>query len=170
MQAEIAPHADLVASYIDRLGTAEQRARLMPGIVAGTRILAIAMTEPSTGSDLSGIRTRAERNGEDWVLNGAKTYISNGILADCVLVAARTDPATPHGLGLFLVERGMEGFERGRNLAKMGLKSQDTAEQFFHDVRVPAANVLGDPAQGFRYLSRLAGGGHRLHGLRANRV
>jgi len=88
------------------------------------------------------------------VLNGAKTYISNGILADCVLVAARTDPDTPHGLGLFLVERGMEGFERGRNLAKMGLKSQDTAELFFHDVRVPAANVLGDPEQGFRYLSR----------------
>lgn len=147
-------HADLVAPYIDKLGTEEQRERLMPGVVAGTTILAVAMTEPSAGSDLAGMRTRAVRDGDDWILNGSKTYISNGILADCVLVAARTDPDASHSLGLFLLERGMEGFERGRHLAKMGMKSQDTAELFFNDVRVPAANVLGNPLEGFRYLSR----------------
>lgn len=147
-------HADLVAPYIDKLGTEEQRARLMPGIVAGTTILAVAMTEPSAGSDLAGMRTRAVRDGDAWVLNGSKTYISNGILADCVLVAARTDPDSSHALGLFLVERGMEGFQRGRNLEKMGMKSQDTSELFFSDVRIPAANVLGEPLDGFRYLSR----------------
>lgn len=147
-------HADLVAPYIDKLGTEEQRARLMPGVVSGETILAVAMTEPSAGSDLAGMRTRAVRDGDDWVLNGSKTYISNGILADCVLVAARTDPNSSHALGLFLVERGMEGFQRGRNLEKMGMKSQDTAELFFNDVRIPAANVLGEPLDGFRYLSR----------------
>jgi acyl-CoA dehydrogenase len=147
-------HSDLVAPYIAHLGSDEQKARLMPGIVSGETILAIAMTEPAAGSDLAGIRTRAEARGDHWRLNGVKTYISNGILADVVVVVARTDPAVPHALGLFLVERGMPGFERGRKLAKMGLKSQDTAELFFDDVRIPNANVLGDPTQGFRYLSR----------------
>jgi alkylation response protein AidB-like acyl-CoA dehydrogenase len=147
-------HSNLVAPYIDKLGSEEQRQRFMPGIVSGETILAVAMTEPSTGSDLAGMKTRAERQGDHWVLNGAKTYISNGILADLVLVAARTDPASRHGLGLFLVERGMAGFERGRRLAKMGLKSQDTAELFFTDVAIPAGNVLGDPVEGFRYLAR----------------
>lgn len=147
-------HNDLVAPYIAKLGTDEQKDRLMPGIVSGEKILAVAMTEPSTGSDLAGMRTSAVDKGDHWLLNGAKTYISNGLLADVVVVAARTDPNARHGLGLFLVERGMEGFERGRKLAKMGLKAQDTAELFFNDVKVPKANVLGDPASGFRYLAQ----------------
>ena len=147
-------HNDLVAPYIAKLGTDEQKDRWMPGIVSGEKILAVAMTEPSTGSDLAGIRTRAEDRGDHWLLSGTKTYISNGILSDLVVVAARTDPDVKHSLGLFVVERGMEGFERGRKLDKMGLKSQDTAELFFSDVKVPKANVLGDPAQGFGYLAR----------------
>ncbi len=147
-------HNDLVAPYIAELGTAAQQDRLMPGIVSGQTILAVAMTEPSTGSDLAGMRSTAVRHGDDWILNGAKTYISNGILGDVVVVAARTDPAKPHGISLFLVERGMPGFERGRQLAKMGLKSQDTAELFFNDVHVPAANLLGEAGQGFKYLAR----------------
>ena len=147
-------HNDLVAPYIAELGNDEQQARWMPGIVSGEKILAVAMTEPAAGSDLAGMKTRAEDKGDHWLLNGAKTYISNGILSDLVVVAARTDPESRHGLSLFVVERGMEGFERGRKLAKMGLKAQDTAELFFSDVKVPKANMLGEPGQGFRYLSR----------------
>ena len=147
-------HSDLVAPYFDKLGNDEQKMRWMPGIVSGRKILAVAMTEPSAGSDLAGIRTRAEDKGDHWLLNGAKTYISNGLLSDLIVVAARTDPDSRHGLGLFVVERGMEGFERGRKLAKMGLPSQDTAELFFNDVRVPKGNVLGDPREGFKYLAR----------------
>lgn len=147
-------HNDLVAPYIAKLGTEEQKDRWMPGIVSGETILAVAMTEPSTGSDLAGIRTRAEDMGDHWLLNGAKTYISNGILSDLIVVVARTDPESRHGLGLFVVERGMEGFERGRKLDKMGMKAQDTAELFFNDVKVPKSNVLGDPSQGFGYLAR----------------
>ncbi|GFE75728.1 acyl-CoA dehydrogenase family protein [Novosphingobium aerophilum] len=147
-------HNDLVAPYIAKLGTQEQKERWMPGIVSGETILAVAMTEPSTGSDLAGMRTSAVEHDDHWVLNGAKTYISNGILGDLVVVAARTDPASRHGLGLFVVERGFEGFERGRKLAKMGMKAQDTAELFFSDVKVPKQNVLGDPTQGFKYLAR----------------
>jgi len=148
-------HSNMVAPYIAKLGNDEQRDRLMPGIVSGETILAVAMTEPSTGSDLAGMRTSAVQRGDDWVLNGAKTYISNGILADIIVVAARTDPDNPHGVSLFIVERGMEGFERGRNLAKMGLKSQDTAELFFDDVLIPARNLIGQAGQGFRYLTGL---------------
>ena len=147
-------HNDLVAPYIAKLGTDEQKDRWMPGIVSGEKILAVAMTEPSTGSDLAGMKTRADDKGDHWLLNGAKTYISNGILSDLVIVAARTDPESRHGLSLLVVERGMEGFERGRKLAKMGLKAQDTAELFFTDVKVPKANMLGEPGQGFRYLAR----------------
>lgn len=147
-------HNDLVAPYIAKLGTEEQKDRWMPGIVSGENILAVAMTEPATGSDLAGIRTRAEDKGDHWLINGAKTYISNGILSDLVVVAARTDPESRHALGLFVVERGMGGFERGRKLDKMGMKAQDTAELFFNDVKVPKANVLGDPLQGFGYLTR----------------
>jgi alkylation response protein AidB-like acyl-CoA dehydrogenase len=147
-------HSNLVAPYIAKLGTEDQKARWMPGIVSGEKILAVAMTEPSTGSDLAGMKSRAEDKGDHWLLNGAKTYISNGILADLVVVAARTDPNSRHGLGLFVVERGMEGFERGRKLAKMGLKAQDTAELFFHDVKVPMDNLLGEAGQGFKYLAR----------------
>ena len=147
-------HNDLVAPYIAKLGNDEQKDRWMPGIVSGEKILAVAMTEPSTGSDLAGMKSRAVDMGDHWVLNGSKTYISNGILADVVVVAARTDPNSKHGIGLFLVERGMEGFERGRKLKKMGLKAQDTAELFFNDVKVPKTNVLGDPSEGFKYLAR----------------
>jgi acyl-CoA dehydrogenase len=148
-------HNDLVAPYISKLGNEEQKARFMPGVVSGETILAVAMTEPSTGSDLAGMKTRAVKKGDHWVLNGAKTYISNGILGDLIVVAARTDPDRPHGISLFFVERGMEGFERGRKLEKMGLKSQDTAELFFNDVKVPEANLLGEAGQGFKYLARM---------------
>lgn len=148
-------HSDLVAPYVHKLGSEEQKDRFMPGIVSGETILAVAMTEPSTGSDLAGMKTRATDEGDHWLLNGAKTYISNGILADLVVVAARTDPERPHGISLFLVERGMEGFERGRKLDKMGLKSQDTAELFFNDVKVPKSNLIGEPGQGFKYLAQM---------------
>ena len=147
-------HSDVVAPYINELGSVEQKARFMPGVVDGSTILAIAMTEPSAGSDPAGMKTHAERVGDHWVLNGSKTYISNGILSDLVIVAARTDPERSHGLSLFLVERGMAGFERGRRLEKIGLHSQDTAELFFNDVQVNQENLLGEPGQGFRYLAR----------------
>ena len=146
-------HSRLVAPYIDKLGTAEQKKRFLPGCVKGETILGIAMTEPGTGSDLAGMKTRAEDRGDHWLLNGSKTYISNGQIGDLFIVAARTDPSSTHGLGLFFVERGMPGFERGRRLKKMGLQAQDTSELFFDNVRVPKANVLGDATKGFRYLS-----------------
>jgi acyl-CoA dehydrogenase len=142
-------HNRLVGPYLGKLGTEEQKARLLPGCVSGETILGIAMTEPAAGSDLAGMKTRAEDQGDHWLLNGSKTYISNGINGDLFIVAARTVPDNPHGIGLFLVERDMEGFSRGRNLKKLGLKSQDTAELFFDNVRVPKANVLGDPHKGF---------------------
>ncbi|WP_370741256.1 acyl-CoA dehydrogenase family protein [Thalassovita mangrovi] len=141
-------HNRIVGPYLHKLGTEEQRERFMPGVVSGETILAIAMTEPGTGSDLGGVRTRATDMGDHWVLNGSKTFISNGLLAGLVVVAARTGDG--HEIGLFLVEEGMEGFERGRNLKKMGLKSQDTAELFFDNVKVPKENVLGDPSRGFK--------------------
>ncbi|MCU0976604.1 MAG: acyl-CoA dehydrogenase family protein [Steroidobacteraceae bacterium] len=147
-------HSRLVAPYIAHLGTPEQRSQFLPKCVSGETILAIAMTEPAAGSDLAGMKTRAEDRGDHWLLNGSKTYISNGIIADLVLVAARTVPEQKHGLGLFLVERGMTGFERGRRLKKIGLEAQDTAELFFNDVRVPKSHVLGDPTMGFRYLTQ----------------
>ena len=143
-------HNRIVAPYIHNIGSEAQKARFMPGIVSGKCVLAIALSEPGTGSDLAALKTRAEPNGEDWVLNGSKTYISNGQLADLVVVAAKTDPASSHGIGLFLVERDMPGFKRGQNLKKMGLDGQDTSELFFEDVRIPAANVLGGPQDGFR--------------------
>ena len=147
-------HSRLVAPYIGKFGTDEQRARLLPKCVTGEKILAIAMTESCAGSDLAGMRTRAEERGDHWLLNGSKTYISNGQLADIVIVAARTVPDKRHALGLFLLERGMEGFERGRNLRKMGLHAQDTSELFFKDVKVPKINVLGDPLKGFYCLTQ----------------
>ena len=147
-------HSRLVGPYIGELGNEEQKLRLLPPCVRGETILGIAMTESSAGSDLSGIKSRAEDHGDYWLLNGSKTYISNGQIGDVFIVAARTNPERAHGLGLFIVERGMAGFERGRNLKKIGLAAQDTSELFFHDVRVPKANVLGDPSQGFKYLTR----------------
>ena len=145
-------HSRLVGPYIGKLGNEEQKARFLPGCVAGETILGIAMSEPGAGSDVAGMRTRAEDKGDHWLLNGSKTYISNGINGDLFVVAARTVPDNPHGIGLFLVERDMEGFTRGRNLKKLGLKAQDTAELFFDNVKVPKGNVLGDPTKGFYYL------------------
>lgn len=144
----IALHNRIVGPYLQKLGTDEQRARFMPQVVSGDCVLAIAMTEPGTGSDLGGVTTRAVDAGDHWVLNGSKTYISNGFLCGLVVVAARTGEG--HEIGLFLVEDGMEGFARGRNLKKMGLASQDTAELFFDNVKVPKSNVLGDPRKGFK--------------------
>ena len=154
-------HSRLVAPYIDEFGTEKQKERWLPKCVSGESILAIAMTEPGAGSDLASIRTKAEDKGDHFLLNGAKTYISNGILADLVIVAARTDPDSRRGISLFVVERGMEGFERGANLAKMGLKSQDTAELFFNNVKVPKENLLGEPHRGFY---------HMMHGLVEERL
>ncbi|GAB5450325.1 MAG: acyl-CoA dehydrogenase family protein [Halioglobus sp.] len=146
-------HSRLVGPYFTRFGNEEQCARFLPRCATGEYILAIAMTEPDAGSDLAGMRATAVEKDDHWVLNGSKTFISNGINADVVVVAAKTDPENnPHAMTLFLVERGMEGFERGRNLKKMGMKAQDTAELFFHDVKVPKANVLGEPGKGFVYL------------------
>ena len=146
-------HNDINIPYLSRLATEEQKQRWLPGFCSGEIITAIAMTEPGTGSDLQNIRTTAIRDGDEYVLNGQKTFISNGINADLVIVAAKTDPdAGAQGVSLIVVERGMAGFERGRNLEKIGQKSQDTAELFFNDVRVPAANLLGEQGQGFIYL------------------
>ncbi|PLW70104.1 acyl-CoA dehydrogenase family protein [Pseudohalioglobus lutimaris] len=146
-------HSRLVGPYLTRFGNEEQCDRYLSKCVSGEYILAVAMTEPDAGSDLAGMRTSAVEQDDHWVLNGSKTFISNGINADLVVVAAKTDPENnPHHMTLFLVERGMEGFERGRNLKKMGLKAQDTAELFFNDVKVPRANVLGEPGKGFVYL------------------
>jgi long-chain-acyl-CoA dehydrogenase len=145
---------DVTAPYLLRLANDEQKRRWLPGFCSGEIITAIAMTEPGTGSDLQGITTTAKRTPDgDWILNGAKTFITNGIHADLVIVVARTDPdAGARGFSLLVVERGMAGFERGRRLKKVGLKAQDTAELSFADVRVPAANLLGDEGQGFIYL------------------
>lgn len=146
-------HSRLVGPYIKRFGSEEQCERFLPGCISGESILGIAMTEPDAGSDLAGMRTTAVEEDDHWVLNGAKTFISNGINADLIIVAAKTDPdKNAHAMTLFIVERGMEGFERGRNLEKMGLKAQDTAELFFKDVKIPKANVLGEPGKGFYYL------------------
>ena len=145
-------HNDINVPYLN-LATEEQKRRWLPGFCSGEIITAIAMTEPGAGSDLQGIRTTAVRDGDEYVINGQKTFISNGILADLVIVVARTDPDAGHkGISLIAVERGTPGFERGRNLDKIGQKSQDTAELFFNDVRVPAANLLGEEGQGFVYL------------------
>ena len=157
-------HSRLVGPYLGELANEEQKDRWLPKCVTGESILAVAITEPGAGSDVAGLRTKAEDKGDHFLLNGSKTYISNGINADLVVVVARTDPGKPHGLSLFVVERGMEGFERGRNLDKMGLKSQDTAELFFNNVKVPKENLLGELHRGFYSLmhflaeERLIGG------------
>jgi alkylation response protein AidB-like acyl-CoA dehydrogenase len=151
-------HSNIVAPYLADLGTDEQKQRWMPGVISGEKILAVAMTEPGAGSDLAGMKAKAEDKGNHWLLNGSKTYISNGQLADLVVVAARTDPTSKHGLGLFVVEAGMAGFERGQRLKKMGMEAQDTSELFFNDVKVPKENVLGQATNGFRYLSQFLAG------------
>jgi alkylation response protein AidB-like acyl-CoA dehydrogenase len=147
-------HSGLVAPYIGKLGTDEQKTRWLPGCIKGSSILAIAMTEPDAGSDLAGIKMRAEDKGDHWLLTGSKTYISNGQIADLIIVVARSIADEKRALGLFVVEAGMPGFRRGQRLAKMGLSAQDTSELFFDAVKVPKGNVLGDPAAGFKYLVR----------------
>ncbi|UZG58885.1 acyl-CoA dehydrogenase family protein [Rhodococcus opacus] len=149
----IATHDDVVIPYVLMLGTEEQKQRWLPGMAAGELIGAIAMTEPGTGSDLQGIKTTAVRDGDEWIVNGQKTFISNGIHSDLVIVVARTDPnAGSKGFSLLVVERGMPGFSRGRKLHKVGLAGQDTAELVFEDVRVPATNLLGTEGSGFIHL------------------
>jgi acyl-CoA dehydrogenase len=145
-------HSAVIAPYITDYGNDEQKQRWMPGVISGDKILAVAMTEPSTGSDLASMKTHAEDMGDHWLLNGAKTFISNGIISDLVIVAAKTDKDSKHAMGLFVVEAGMEGFERGKKLKKLGMHSQDTSELFFNDVKIPKENVLGDAKQGFIYL------------------
>lgn len=141
--------ADVCMPYLLDLTNDEQKARWLPGVASGELIVAIGMTEPGTGSDLSGIATTAVRQGDDYVVNGAKTFITNGVNADLVITAVRTGPDPHRGLSLLVIERGMPGFERGRNLDKVGLHAQDTAELSFTDVRVPVANLLGDEGAGF---------------------
>ena len=150
-------HTDVVGPYLRELGTPEQKDRWLPGFCAGELITAIAMSEPAAGSDLQGIRTVARRDGTDWVLDGSKTFITNGINSDLVIVVAKTDLEArgSKGISLFVVERGMSGFSRGRNLDKIGLKAQDTAELFFDQVRLPAENLLGEENQGFRHLMQM---------------
>jgi alkylation response protein AidB-like acyl-CoA dehydrogenase len=144
---------DLVLNYLLDLTTPEQKERWLPGFASGQIIGALAMTEPGTGSDLRAIATHARRDGDMWVLNGAKTFISSGIMADLVIVAAKTDPeGGSRSLSLFVVERDMPGFNRGRKLDKMGLPAQDTAELFFDNVRVPAENLLGQEGRGLQHL------------------
>lgn len=147
-------HNDIVTPYFIEYCNEEQAARWLPGIASGELITAVAMTEPGTGSDLAGIKTTAVRDGDEFVLNGAKTFITNGINSDLLVVVCMTDAeAGRNGMTLLVVERGMEGFERGRNLDKIGQKSADTAELFFADVRVPAANVLGEEGNAMEYLA-----------------
>ncbi len=155
-------HSRLVGPYFQSFGTEEQRERFLPGCVSGDSILAIAMTEPDFGSDLSGMRSSVRDEGDHLILNGSKTYISNGINADIILVAARQEGVEhSHALTLVIVEAGMQGFERGRNLEKMGLKAQDTAELFFDNVKIPKENVLGQEGKGFYQL---------MHGLAEERL
>jgi alkylation response protein AidB-like acyl-CoA dehydrogenase len=141
-------HNDIALPYFLRYTTDEQKARWLPGMAGGQLITAIAMTEPGIGSDLASMSTTAIRDGEHYVVNGAKTFITNGINADLVITAVKTDPSQKHkGISLLVLERGMDGFERGRNLDKLGYHAQDTAELSFTDVRVPVENLLG-PAEG----------------------
>jgi acyl-CoA dehydrogenase len=148
-------HSNVVTPYITSFGTEEQKLKYLPKFVSGEWISAIAMTEPGAGSDLQNITTTAIKDGNDYIVNGQKTFITNGILSDVVIIACKTDPkAVPahNGVSLLIVERGMEGFTRGRKLDKVGMHSQDTAELIFENVRVPATNLLGEEGKGFFYL------------------
>ncbi len=146
-------HNDICTPYFIEYCNDDQARRWLPGIASGALVTAVAMTEPGTGSDLAGITTTAIRDGDEYVLNGSKTFITNGINADLVITAVKTDPAQRHaGMSLLVLERGMPGFERGRNLEKIGMHAQDTAELFFTDVAVPVANRLGEEGSGFRSL------------------
>lgn len=152
--AGITLHNDITTPYYMEICTDEQKTRWLPGIASGELITAIAMTEPGTGSDLASIATTAKRDGDRYILNGSKTFITNGINSDIIIVAAKTDPTQRHtGMSLMVVERSMAGFERGRNLEKIGMHSQDTAELFFNDVEVPVENLLGEEGRAFHYLT-----------------
>jgi alkylation response protein AidB-like acyl-CoA dehydrogenase len=144
---------DVIPPYLMHLTSDAQKARWLPGVTSGETICALALSEPGAGSDLKSIRTTARRDGDSWVIDGSKTFITNGILADLVIVACKTDPDAGHkGISLIVVERGAEGFERGRKLDKIGMKAQDTAELFFRNVRVPADNLLGEEGRGFYHM------------------
>ncbi len=146
-------HNDVCLPYFEEYCNEEQKERWMPGIVDGSLITAVAMTEPGIGSDLAGMSTKAIRNGDHYVVDGSKTFITNGINADLIITAVKTDPKEKHrGMSLMIIERGMDGFERGRNLDKVGMHSQDTAELFFNEVPVPVENLLGNEGDGFKYL------------------
>jgi acyl-CoA dehydrogenase len=146
-------HSDIIAPYINRLGTEEQKNKWLPGICAGRKILAVGITEPGGGSDVKALRTTAVRDGDEYVINGSKTFISNGFLADLIVLVVKTDPtAGAKGVSLVVVETYREGFRRGRKLDKVGMHAQDTAELFFDNVRVPASNLLGEEGKGFSYL------------------
>jgi alkylation response protein AidB-like acyl-CoA dehydrogenase len=146
-------HNDVVLPYFMELATEEQSERWLPGLVSGELVTAIAMTEPGAGSDLAGITTTALRDGDSYIVNGSKTFITNGINSDLIVTAVKTDPGQRHtGMSLLVIEDDMEGFTRGRNLEKIGLHAQDTAELFFDDVRVPAENLLGEEGRGFVHL------------------
>jgi alkylation response protein AidB-like acyl-CoA dehydrogenase len=147
-------HNDICLPYFLSYCTDEQKQRWLPGIASGELITAVAMTEPGAGSDLAGIRSSAKRDGDSYVVNGSKTFITNGINADLVITAVRTGEDRHKGVSLVVIERGMDGFARGRNLAKLGLHSQDTAELSFTDVRVPVDNLLGEEGAGFAQLTR----------------
>jgi alkylation response protein AidB-like acyl-CoA dehydrogenase len=146
-------HNDICLPYFLSYCTDEQKGRWLPGIASGELVTAIAMTEPGAGSDLAGIRTTARRDGDAYIVNGSKTFITNGVNADLVITAVRTGEDRHYGVSLLVLERGMDGFERGRNLAKLGLHSQDTAELSFADVRVPVENLLGEEGSGFAQLT-----------------
>lgn len=146
-------HSDIVVPYILDYGTEAQKQRYLPAMVTGELITAIAMTEPGTGSDLQNIKTTAVKDGDGYIINGSKTFITNGQLADMVIVVAKTDPsAGAKGTSLFLVDASTAGFSRGKNLDKIGMKAQDTSELFFQDMRVPADALLGEEGAGFKYL------------------
>lgn len=149
-------HSDIIVPYISTYGTEAQKSRWLPGLASGELISAIAMTEPGTGSDLQGIATKAVRAGDSWVLNGSKTFVSNGVISNLIIVVAETTPAKSQkykSLSLFVVEDGTPGLSRGRRLDKMGLKAQDTAELSFENCRIPATHLLGEEGQAFKYLT-----------------
>ena len=150
-----AVHSDMVATYIERFGSEAQKRRWLPGMVSGEVIGSIAITEPAAGSDVRGIQTRAHRDGDEYVISGQKTYISNGQSSDVIVLVCKTDPQRPReAISLILVETDRVGFSRGRNLEKLGLKAQDTSELFFDNVRVPVTNLVGEEHRGFDYLTR----------------
>jgi acyl-CoA dehydrogenase len=146
-------HSNIVAPYINNIGTDDQKAQWLPKMTTGEVVTAIAMTEPGAGSDLAGMRSNAVKDGDEWVLNGSKTFITNGVHADMIIVCAKTDPtAGSKGISLFMVDTTLPGFSRGKKIEKMGQHCSDTAELFFQDIRLPADALLGEEGKGFVYL------------------